>query len=391
MPHGHGKKPACTSCHASSVGPRDIAEAVFMLVAVTTAYMVLSRTGMMSFTGQAGTVAGLGTVFLVGVIASLSSCLALVGGLLLSVSAKWCESHQGDTVWHKFQPLFLFNVGRLAGYFVLGGLAGLLGRSIGLSVNATGVLTIGIALVMLVLGLNILHLIPKKYCSLPLPRGLTRRIHGLTESDHPVAPMLLGALTFFVPCGFTQSMQLIALASGDFLSGGLIMLVFALGTLPALLGLSLVSSVAQGTFARIFFKFSGAVVVLLAVINLQSGLVLTGVDLPELLPGGSRAQATADPNVTIDKNGQQIISMYVTDQGYSPASFTIAAGKPTWVYAVSPKGVTNCASMLTAPAYGMSIAIKQGENWLGPIPAPKKDFTLACSMGMFKARIHVQG
>ncbi|MDR2416217.1 MAG: sulfite exporter TauE/SafE family protein [Candidatus Peribacteria bacterium] len=39
-------------------------------------------------------------------------------------------------------------------------------------------------------------------------------------------------MTFFVPCGFTFAMQLYAMQTGSFLSGGVVMLLFAVGTLP---------------------------------------------------------------------------------------------------------------------------------------------------------------
>lgn len=48
---------------------------------------------------------------------------------------------------------------------------------------------------------------------------------------------LVWALTFFLPCGFTQSMQLFAVQSWDPVQGAMLMWLFALGTLPVLFGL----------------------------------------------------------------------------------------------------------------------------------------------------------
>lgn len=367
-----------------------------MLLFVGIAYLILKESGAFSLTSAVGDVVGLGTVFLIGLIAATSSCLAVVGGLLLSVSAKWCETFQPTTKWEKFRPLFLFNIGRLAGYFVLGGLAGLLGKSLTLSPYSTGILTVVIAGVMLILGLNILRFLPKKYCRIPLPDVLTRRIRNLSQSESSGAPLLLGALTFFLPCGFTQSMQLLALGSGSFVAGGLIMLVFALGTLPALLGISVVSSVVEGRAARFFVQFSGAVVLLLGILNLQSGLLLMGNDPLALIPGlrpATVAQASDDPYVTIDKDGRQIMSMYVTSSGYSPENFTIRSGMETWIYAIAPDGVSGCASFLVDSVHGLQTPIKKGANWLGPIAKsdlrPQSNFVLTCSMGMMRANVHV--
>jgi hypothetical protein len=249
-----------------------------------------------------------------------------------------------------------------------------------------------IALIMASLGLRILRIVPKKYCTIPLPQSWMKRLKDLSASRNPFAPFLLGALTFFLPCGFTQSMQLLALGSGSFLMGGLIMLTFALGTLPSLLGISLASAFATGRAARIFTLSSGCAVLLLGVLNLQSGFVLMGID-----PGDLLARAFAvnrniqlSPDVSINEKGQQIISLNVTDFGYTPNSVTIEPNHETWIYATAPNGLSGCATTMTAPAYGISTFIHQGTNWLGPIKNPTSDFLVTCSMGMMRTNIHVK-
>lgn len=388
----------CQCCHCPDERPsRRFVRAGGMLLLVVALYLVLRQFGVFSLASSVEGAVGLGTVFLVGLVAATSSCLAVVGGLLLSVSATWSGTHASATRLQKFRPLALFNAGRLGGYFLLGGLAGQVGKSLSLSPYATGVMTVAIALVMIVLGLNILRILPKKYCRLPLPRAMTERIRHLSHSESLGAPLLLGALTFFLPCGFTQSMQLLALGSGSFLAGGLIMLVFALGTLPALLGISVVSSVVEGRPAQWFLHFSGAVVLLLGFLNLQSGLLLTGNDLSQLLPAWSTtdsvARAESEGFVMIDPQGRQIMSMYVTNSGYTPTTFTIRPGLETWVYAIANDVVSGCASFLVDSAHGLQTPIKQGGNWLGPIAkvdlTPQSDFVLTCSMGMMRANVHV--
>ncbi|NOS67112.1 MAG: sulfite exporter TauE/SafE family protein [Candidatus Peribacteraceae bacterium] len=388
---------SCDCCGSGTGSQRTLStwlQAAGMLLFVGVAYLILKETGVFSLTSTVGDAVSLGTIFVIGLVAATSSCLAVVGGLLLSVSAKWSETFQPTTRWEKFRPLFLFNIGRLAGYFVLGGFAGVLGQSLTLSPNSTGILTVIVAGVMLVLGLNILRILPKKYCRIPLPDVMTRRIRNLSQSESAAAPILLGALTFFLPCGFTQSMQLLALGSGSFVAGGLIMLVFALGTLPALLGISVLSSVIEGRANRWFLSFSGAVVLLLGVMNLQSGLLLMGYDASRILTSNTvqSAEATDDPYVTIDDQGRQIMSMYVTDTGYSPNNFTIRPGLETWVYAIAKDGVAGCASFLVDATHNLQTPIKKGSNWLGPISKMEvnKDFVLTCSMGMLRANVHVR-
>src|SRR3990172_1289939 len=62
-----------------------------------------------------------GTAFMIGVIASLSTCLAVVGGLLLSMSATFAR--EGD----KLRPQLFFHFGRIISFFILGGVIGAVG------------------------------------------------------------------------------------------------------------------------------------------------------------------------------------------------------------------------------------------------------------------------
>lgn len=54
--------------------------------------------------------------FLIGLTAGVSSCMALIGGLILAVSAKWNEAHLKASKWHRFEPHLYFNIGRIAGF-----------------------------------------------------------------------------------------------------------------------------------------------------------------------------------------------------------------------------------------------------------------------------------
>lgn len=360
-----------------------------MLIVLIAVYQLTKSFSLFSFATDTESVIGLGTVFLIGLTASMSSCLALVGGLLLSVSSAWAVQHPGATTWQKFRPQLHFNIGRLLGYFVFGGLTGVLGRALLLSIQGTGMLKLALSVVMIVLGLKILGMIPKRFCRIPLPKKMIKSLRGLSTSDGMFAPLSLGALTYFVPCGFTQSMQLLALGSGSFAGGSAIMVVFALGTLPSLLGIGAVGSFAHGRWGRVFGTFAGCVSLLLGLSNFQSGLLLAGVNLP--LPNFTvRAiMQEADPNVSIDKNGQQIISVSVFSDGYNADAFTIDAGKPTWIYATAQERITGCIGSLTIPDFNISAVINKGENWIGPI-TPTKDFAFMCSMGMFKADVRVK-
>jgi uncharacterized protein len=235
-------------------------------------FFLLQKSGILNF-GIGGETTPV-TSFLIGIVASLSSCLAIVGGLVLSLSAKVSQDENGNNAK---KSLVLFHIGRLLGFAVLGGVLGLIGRAFGISFIFSAILGLIASLVMIVLGLNLVGVFKKNKITLPSNIfGFFRKAENAT-----LAPILVGLGTFFLPCGFTQSMQISALSSGSFTSGFLIMFAFALGTLPMLALLSFGSvSFSRSKYAPLFFKSAGVVVIGLGVFALLSGLAGVGIINP---------------------------------------------------------------------------------------------------------------
>jgi len=217
-----------------------------------------------------------GTAFVIGLIASVSTCMAVVGGLVLSMSANFAK--EGD----KVRPQLLFHIGRLASFFVLGGLIGMLGAVVQFGPAGTFFLNITIALVLLILGINLLDIFPfaKKFQP-TIPGFIGKQVHGLKNINHTLTPLLVGVATFFLPCGFTQSMQLYTLTTGNFVTGALIMGAFAIGTLPVLALLSFSSlGIHKKAQSGVFFKTAGLVVIFFGIFNAMNALAAVGIISP---------------------------------------------------------------------------------------------------------------
>jgi sulfite exporter TauE/SafE/copper chaperone CopZ len=233
-------------------------------------FFIVQKSGILNF-GLGGTVTPV-TSFIIGLVASVSSCLAVVGGLVLSLSATMSQDKISDV-----KPVMLFHGGRLVSFAVLGGMLGTIGSAIGISFTLTAILGILASVVMIVLGLNLVGLFKKNVIA--LPSGVFSFFRKVEHKT--IAPFLVGVGTFFLPCGFTQAMQVAALSSGSFLSGLLIMTAFALGTLPMLALLSFGSaSIAQSKYAPLFFKSAGVVVIGLGIFALLAGLAGLGIINP---------------------------------------------------------------------------------------------------------------
>ncbi|MCF7844121.1 sulfite exporter TauE/SafE family protein [Candidatus Gracilibacteria bacterium] len=248
-------------------GNSDMLKAIPIGVTFLVLFIVLQKSGVLDF-GIGGGVTPT-TAVLIGLIASVSSCLAVVGGLVFSLSAKIAQDDKKNK-----KPIMLFHIGRLVGFAFLGGVLGLLGEKIGISFIFSSILGIIASIIMLTLGLNLVGVFKKS--KFTLPSGIFSFFRKIEHETF--TPLFIGLGTFFLPCGFTQAMQFSALSSGSFATGSMIMFSFALGTLPVLALLSFGSaSFANSKYASVFFKSAGVVVIGLGVFALLAGLAGLGI------------------------------------------------------------------------------------------------------------------
>lgn len=234
---------------------------------------------------------------------------------------------------------------------------------------------------MLSLGVKLADISPRlSRVSITLPKFFGANVANNGSASKHITAMSTGALTFFLPCGFTLAMQAAAITTGSFVSGALIMMAFALGTAPGLLGVGGLTSSLSGTFAKRFFRFTGVLVLLLAVSNISNGYTLMSL-------GGS---AKVVPSTGVVSNEVQEIRMTESDGGYAPNEFHIKPNTKTkWI--IDATNPYTCASQLTAPAIGVQKQLEQGENIVEFISPASGTINFACSMGMYTGKIIVDG
>lgn len=374
-----------------SQNPKEYWDLISSFAILLVLYLIGKKFGLFNINvGSTSNPSGLLVVLLIGLTAGLSTCMAMVGGLILSVSARFSEKHPEATPIQKFRPHLFFNLGRIGSYFLLGGIIGLVGKAFQLSGPTLGILTILVGIVMLVMGLQLTELFPRlSNGGLTLPAGISKFLglkkHRQKEYSHANS-ILVGALTFFLPCGFTQAMQLYAMSTGNFFSGALIMGVFALGTAPGLLGVGGLTSVLKGVFAKKFFKFTGMLVISLAIFNLSNGWNLTGWK-NVFAASGKSTIVIDDPNVKL-VDGFQIVSMTQTATGYTPNLFTIRQGIPVkWIIDSEDSG--SCSSSIIASKINIQKFLSLGENTIEFTPKDIGEIRFSCVMGMYSGRFNV--
>lgn len=373
-----------------SQSANDYIDILIIVVALGTIYLILHEIGVFSFSiTNSVSFNSIGAIFIAGLTAGFSTCMALIGGLVLGLGAKYAELYPHASLVEKLKPQFFFNLGRIISFVLFGAAMGLVGSVISISTTGIGVLTILVSLMMLLIGLQLTKLFPiLDSVSISLPTKLYDFL-GIKQKQKNVythtGALILGALTFFIPCGFTQAAQLFAVSTGNIFSGALIMGVFAVGTLPGLLGIGGLLSFARGAVGKLFFKIAGVVLIGLSVLNVMNGYRLIALKYGIVSNNSKNSEVVNLPPV---ENGFQVVRMNQEINGYYPNIFTVKKGIPVrWI--VNSKTTYSCASSLIAPSIDIRKNLQIGENVFEFTPKETGVIRFSCSMGMYTGEFHV--
>ncbi len=362
----------------------DYFQLLFIFIGVAAIAFFLKKFEISRLFPEIGNNAGVLIALLLGVVASLSTCLILIGGIVLSFGNMY-QVHEDakHPLLSRSLPHIYFHIGRIGGFALLGGILGLVGSKINYSLSFTGYLTIFVAIIMLYLGLQITGLVPSiTKMGFHLPKGLSKKVHSLQEKNHPLTPMVIGVLTFLLPCGFTQSMQLAAITSQSFFSGALIMGAFAIGTFPALFSLGIGSSYAKKNKFGFVNKVIGIIVIFFAIYSLNSGLVLSGstFTLDFWNKGGGGIES-------ISNNGIQVVKMDI-DWSFKPNEFVIKKGVPVQ-WEIEGINISGCSNEIVIPSLKLRKKIEKGKNILEFTPQETGTIPFTCWMGMLGGKFVV--
>ncbi len=366
----------------------------FIALVVIALFLFLNKSGLASLVNVTSTFS-LPTFFLLGLIAGVSTCAALVGGLVLSMSKQWLSLYsQNQSTFEKLQPHLMFNAGRIISYAVFGAVLGVIGSKLQLSLTFSSFLIIFVSLLMIASALQMLGVRGFQGFRFALPKFITRYIADESNFKGRYMPFLMGALTFFLPCGFTITAQGLALLSGNPLQGGLIMAFFALGTAPSLLllGFSAVKFFNRSHLAERFSKVAGILILFFALFNINSQLNVLGY--PSLsnftfrLPYENKNQEIEGLTPIVD--GKQVLKMEALAYGYWPNYFKVRAGVPVR-WEITDRGTSGCTNAI------ISRDLFDGEIFLTPgqtsvkefIPTKPGKYKFSCWMGMISGVIEV--
>lgn len=353
--------------------------AILIALGFGTLFLLLSKLGLASGL-QVSSSTALGGFFVFGLLAGSSTCAALVGGLILSMTKRWSEQSSSPTVVN-----LLFQIGRILAYSLFGYILGGIGSMLQFSVSTTFLFTMVVVIVMIAMGLNMvgINVVNTIIPNAPALKSMPKSFANLG----PLEPLALGAITLFLPCGFTFATQTAAVASGDAIKGMLMMGIFALGTVPILMLIGLGSHKAIGNpkISAIASKTAGILVILFALQMVNAQLNAVGIG------GINTVLPASDNNTAITKsNGQQIIDVGVFANHFEPSVITLETDVPT-TFRITDKGMTGCTSAVMARGlFDKPIQLaSKGTVEQNFTPTKPGRYVLSCWMGMVTSTVNV--
>lgn len=323
---------------------------------------------------------GLGLLFVVGLLTGFH-CVGMCGGFVVSYTAKGAKEGKKPHQLH-----LSYGIGKVISYTVIGATFGLLGSIIAFTPQMRGFAGILAGLFLVIFGLKMLNLIPalRKF-QLRMPNFIKRFV-GKETRDHSNNPLVIGLLNgLMIACGPLQAIYIMAAGTGSMIEGAKLLFVFALGTLPVMLGFGYVTSIISKNATHKILKASGVIVVILGLIMVNRGLALTGSGYDfnslttTLVPLASAENELG--GAPMIKDGYQEIRMEVNRYGWSPDKFVLQKGIPVkWI--IEGKEINGCNNAIQVPKYGLNFDIKPGEQVIEFTPTETGPVSWSCWMGM---------
>jgi sulfite exporter TauE/SafE len=216
------------------------------------------------------------TAFTIGFLGSFH-CIGMCGPIAIALPVP------NSTNRSFFTGRILYNIGRIVTYSFLGLLFGLVGGRIALA-GAQQVVSIILGIVII-----IAVLLPQRYKNIFVQHKLVQKLAQPLKSNISIlfkketfsALFLIGILNGFLPCGFVYIGLAGSIASGNAISGAAVMMLFGLGTVPAMFAATVFG---KFIYVRIRAKLRKTIpvfAILLAAVFIMRGLNL---GIPYLSP-----------------------------------------------------------------------------------------------------------
>ncbi len=334
-------------------------------------------------------------IFLTGLLTGGVTCAALQGGLLATLLLTSSSEPKPQRRFRMMIISIAFVSAKLASHTLGGFFLGLAGEKLRFSVQATA-LILGIAsLFMIGMGFSMLsvHPIFKRLVFSP-PKVFRSFFWKQSKRTDIFAPVVLGALTIFIPCGVTQAMMAQAVSYGNAWIGSLILFTFTAGTIPLFLLLGLAVTTLSETYTHWFKKIAAALILVMAMWNLYNTATIFEIDrtIGRLLrPPICQLVYCEDADISGEEIPTQTPRITVRRTAYEINNPFIRASQTITLTVTNADGY-GCIQFFTIPRLGIqkSVPVGKTETIVFTAPNQKGELLFTCSMGMYRGRFVVQ-
>ncbi len=205
------------------------------------------------------------TAFTIGLFGSVH-CVGMCGPIALAVGSQGKKD--------LLLRALLYNLGRIGTYALLGLIIGLIGRGLFIAgFQKYLVIALGLALLLIaLLSINV----ENRLLSLPVVEKfyftLKSRLGRTLQSRSPLAPLSIGFLNGFLPCGLVYLAIAGAVSTAGILEGAAYMALFGLGTWPVMLTSVFFGNMLSLRLRNFLRKLYPAFLVFFAILFLARGL-----------------------------------------------------------------------------------------------------------------------
>lgn len=207
-------------------------------------------------------------LFLAGILGS-SHCLGMCGPFALAVGS--VSSHWRANLWRQL----CYSAGRIFTYAVLGAAAGYCGLWFTKAwpgiVNIAAGLAIVAGLFLIYQGLVATGILRKRGVAEGAGCLSGSMLRSLLRARGTKEVFLAGLFTGLLPCGLLYGMLALATSTRDLGQGALLMIVFGLGTMPAMLTAGVGGSLLSATMRRRVYAVAAWCLVLTGVVSIARG------------------------------------------------------------------------------------------------------------------------
>ncbi len=202
-----------------------------------------------------------------------------------------------------FFQTFLYHIGRLISYSLIGLLFGFIGKGLYLAgfQQRLSILAGVIMIAFVVIPISYLNTFTFSKPLYKVVAQVKQKLGIYLKKKSNKAILSIGFFNGFLPCGLVYMALIGAISSGNVAQGALYMTLFGLGTIPMMTAALLVGNFVNLTLRKKIQKAIPIFVVIIGILFILRGL---GLGIPYISPSDAKLQISNNPAecLTVEKN-----------------------------------------------------------------------------------------